>query len=151
MSSITKESALVLNEAIETYYNSEEYKIAQFKLNLENKVGFKIKEVQPITCKLTYYSSLASENGKYGMKTASGVMMNSQTVANNFLSFGTDLYMEGYGHKTVHDRGSNKHFNTVNRFDVYVPRNSGESDSAYYKRVNKMGRKTVTGYILIKE
>ncbi|WP_024622626.1 3D domain-containing protein, partial [Metaclostridioides mangenotii] len=145
------ESAIALNSAIKEYYNSDEYKMYKLKANIENETGIKIKELQAITCNITYYSSLACENGKYGFKTASGTMMNDKTVANNFLSFGTDLYIDGYGHKIVHDRGSSRHFNTVNRFDVYVPRNNGEGDSVYYKRVNNMGRKTVTGYILVEE
>lgn len=148
---LVKESAIALNQAIKDYHNSDEYKMYKLKTKIENETGIKIKELQAITCNITYYSSLACENGKYGLKTASGIMMNGKTVANNFLSFGTDLYINGYGHKVVHDRGSSKHFNTVNRFDVYVPRNSGESDSVYYKRVNNMGRKTVTGYILVEE
>ncbi len=47
----------------------------------------------------------------------------------------------------VIDRGCSN-FNNVYRYDVYIPRNSGESDSAYLSRVNNMGKKTVTAYIL---
>ncbi|MBU5307973.1 hypothetical protein KQI18_09260 [Clostridioides mangenotii] len=145
------EVSTALNKGLNDYINSDEYKNLMVKTDLEKELGIKIKEIKPIVCKITYYSSLACENGPYGLKTASGVNMNSKTVANNFLKFGTDLYIEGQGHKVVEDTGSNKHFNTVNRFDVYVPRNENESDDSYYKRVNNMGRKTSIGYIIVKE
>lgn len=140
-----------INEEINKYKNSDEYKRDLLKVNMEKELGIKIKELKPITCEITYYSSLASENGSYGMKTASGENMNSKTVANNFLDFGTDLYIEGHGYKVVEDTGSDRHFNRVSRFDVYVPRNDGESDSDYYKRVNMMGRDTETGYIIVED
>lgn len=74
--------------------------------------------------------------------------MRSNTVANNFLPFFTDVYIEGYGMKEVHDTGSPRYFNASNKFDVYVPRNPGENDSNYFRRVNSYGRKIVQGYII---
>ena len=115
-----------------------------------DETGLNISSLTKITCNISFYSSLASENGIYGLKTASGVDMNSKTVANNHLPFGTNIYIEGYGHKIVHDKGSEKYFKTIQDFDVYVPRLPNESDSDYYKRVNAMGRKQVVGYIIEK-
>ncbi|WP_252251277.1 hypothetical protein [Clostridium sp. VAP52] len=46
------------------------------------------------------------------------------------------------------DKGSNKHFNNDFRLDVFIPRNSGESDSTYLNRVNSMGRQIVNGKII---
>lgn len=66
-------------------------------------------------------------------------MTNGQ-IANNQLPFGTKVYIDGHGMKTVEDRGSKRYFNTVTKADVFVPRNAGESDSAYWRRVNNMGK-----------
>ena len=68
-------------------------------------------------------------------------------VANNNLPLGTKIYVKGHGVKTVEDRGSQKHFAELNRIDIFVPRREGETDEAYYKRVNNLGRKKLKGYI----
>jgi hypothetical protein len=47
----------------------------------------------------------------------------------------------------VADRGGIS-FNSINRLDVFVGKNPGESDSEYQRRVVKMGRVKVKGYIL---
>ena len=148
---IVSEVSAVLQKGLNEYKNSEEYKLFKVREDLEKELGVDIKKIEPIVCEITYYSSLACENGPYGLKTASGVDMNSKTVANNFLDFGTDLYINGHGHKVVQDTGNKRYFGTVNRFDVYVPRNNNESESSYYNRVNNMGRKTTTGYIIVKD
>lgn len=145
-------------------YNNNKYilKDENFKVSEEQKkrdnlvqkiideTGLSIVSLTKITCNISFYSSLACENGTYGLKTASGVNMNSKTVANNHLPFGTNLYIEGYGHKVVHDTGNEKYFKTIHDFDVYVPRLPNEDDMTYYKRVNDMGRKQVVGYIIEK-
>lgn len=115
-----------------------------------DETGLSVISLTKITCNISFYSSLACENGTYGLKTASGVNMNSKTVANNHLPFGTNLYIEGYGHKVVHDTGNETYFKTIHDFDVYVPRLPNEDDMTYYERVNNMGRKQVVGYIIEK-
>ena len=68
-------------------------------------------------------------------------------VANNVYPCGTKIYLEGYGIMTVKDRGG-KSFNSKTRLDVLIPRNPGESDSAYFRRVNDKGRPSVRGYFV---
>ena len=68
-------------------------------------------------------------------------------VASNVYSFYTRIYLEGYGTMTVLDRGGSD-FNSQNRLDVFIPRNSGESNTQYYNRVNAMGRPTTQGYVI---
>lgn len=115
--------------------------------NLSAKAGRKVIGYTKIKATLSYYTSLASENGGYANMTASGVKPQYGCVANNSLKFGTDIYFKGIGTFEVQDRGCSN-FNNVYRYDVYIPRNNGESDNAYLARVNNLGKKTVTAYIL---
>ena len=67
------------------------------------------------------------------------------------LKFGTKIMIEGNEY-VVEDRGSSKYIKVNNdgsiRLDVYLPRLDGESDSAYYKRIQSKGVKKVRGYII---
>lgn len=132
---------------IADYLGSDEYKAREFKRSLEAKTGMKLSGYTPVTFNLSFYSDLNCENG-YGNLTASGKRLSPGMIANNFLPFGTKVYLDGYGVKTVEDVGSKKYFYNVSKVDVFVPRHYGESVDAYYRRVNNMGRRTVTGYIL---
>lgn len=114
---------------------------------LKQKTGLNVVGFQEHTFELSFYSDLNCENG-YGNLTANGERLSAGMVANNFLPFNTKVYIEGFGTKRVTDRGSKKYFTNVTKFDVFVPRNGGESDDAYYRRVNNMGRKHIKGYIL---
>jgi len=96
---------------------------------------------------LTYYSSLNSENG-FGAITSQGKKLSRGGVANNVIPQNTQIYLEGYGQVIVNDKGSNKHFSVDTRLDVYIPREYGESDTQYSRRVNKMGKQKVYGYII---
>lgn len=96
---------------------------------------------------LTFYTSLAEENGGFSGINCIGKKLTSGTVANNVLPLGTEIYTKEFGTLTVSDRGGNN-FNTVNRLDVYVPREAGESDRDYFIRVNKMGKVKVKGHIV---
>lgn len=98
---------------------------------------------------LTYYTSLNSENG-YGAITCTGERLRDGIVANNVYELGTRIQLEGYGEVVVADRGSNKHFDTEERLDVYIARENDESNYEYSKRVNNMGKVKITGYILNK-
>lgn len=112
-----------------------------------NVLGRKVAKVTKIKAKISFYTSLACENGGYAGITASGKRLREGMVANNYYSFGTNIYFKGYGLKEVQDRGAKSVFNNYTSFDVFVPRNYGESDSQYFKRVNNMGVKTVTAYV----
>lgn len=96
---------------------------------------------------LTFYTSLDCENG-YGAITCTGKPLVDGMVANNVYSIGTTIKLDGYGEVTVADRGSNKYFNNETRLDVYIPKNSDENNSEYFRRVNKMGKVTVKGRIV---
>ena len=112
------------------------------------RTGRKVKRVKKVTCKIYYYTSLACENGgsKYVGRCTLG-KLNSQTVANNYYPLRQRMYIEGLGMKTVRDRGG-KGLNTPYKLDVYVPRIKGESNRRYYRRVNNMGVKKRTVYLL---
>lgn len=131
---------------IADFMNSEEYKEREYIRELKEKHGIESDNYQIMHMELSYYSDLNCENG-YGNITATGEVLTAGMVANNDLSFGTNVYFEGHGMKVVKDRGSEKYFDAVNKFDVFVPRNAGESDDAYYRRVNNMGRVVVKGII----
>ena len=101
-----------------------------------------IKRGTPVKMTLTFYGDFAHENGGYTGIDAQGNKLVAGTVASNVYSFGTKFELNGQIF-TVRDRGG-KNFNSSNRLDVFVPRKSGESNSAYAKRIREYGRKTVT-------
>lgn len=94
---------------------------------------------------LSFYTDLPSENGGYTV-TATGEKLRSGMVASNYYSLGTKIYLSGWGTMTVKDRGGSN-FNSSKRLDVFIPRKSGESNTTYLRRVNKLGLKTVKGYV----
>lgn len=95
---------------------------------------------------LSFYTNLPSENGGWTV-TATGDTLKYGMVANNVYPFYTKIYLEGYGTMRVMDRGGSD-FNSRSRLDVFIPRRSGESSSAYLRRVNNMGRRTARGRVL---
>lgn len=105
-----------------------------------------IKRGTPVKMTLTFYGDFAHENGGYTGIDAQGNKLVAGTVASNVYSFGTKFEYNGQIF-TVRDRGG-RNFNSSNRLDVFVPRKSGESNSAYAKRIREYGRKTVTMYKL---
>lgn len=127
-------------------WKSDEWKELEEWRYFKRTYGLDIDKATKMTFHLSFYSDLNCENG-YGNLTASGKILRDGMVANNFLPFGTKIFLEGHGMKTVEDRGSKKYFNTIQKLDVLVPRYGGESEGAYYRRVNNMGRKSVTGYL----
>ena len=138
---------LTNEESVENNVSSEDDWVVDKINEIRETTGLNVIGFEKHTFELSFYSDLNCENG-YGNLTASGKTLSSGMIANNYLDFGTNIYLDGYGLKIVEDRGSNKYFNAVNKADVFVPRIQGESDSEYYKRVNMLGRKNVDGYIL---
>ena len=134
-------------EPVENNVSSEDDWIVEKVNEIREATGLNVIGFEKHTFELSFYSDLNCENG-YGNLTASGKTLSDGMIANNYLDFGTNVYIDGYGLKVVEDRGSYKYFNAVNKADVFVPRIQGESDSEYYKRVNMLGRKNVDGYIL---
>lgn len=95
---------------------------------------------------LTFYTSLAEENGGYAGITCTGGKLTPGMVANNVLPLGTEIHTSEFGTLTVSDRGGNN-FDTIHRLDVFIARSDGESDWEYKKRVNDMGKVKIKGYI----
>lgn len=95
---------------------------------------------------VTFYTSLNCENG-YGSVNSRGEELCEGMVASNVYPIGTEIDLGSMGKVIVSDRGG-KDFNNSDRLDMLISRNYGESDSHYYRRVNKMGKRVVTGKIL---
>lgn len=133
-------------DELSDYIVSEEYMEIKYIDYLKNKYNIEAKDYIITTMELSFYTDLDCENG-FGPVTATGKRLTDGHIANNQLDFGTNVYLEGYGMKVVEDRGSKKYFGDVSKVDVFVPRNNGETDSEYYRRVNDMGRVKVKGVI----
>ena len=97
----------------------------------------------------SFYTSLSSENGGNEGITCTGSKLKYGDLASNVWELGTQFKTQDGQIFTVADKGGS-HFNSYNRVDCYIPRQTGESDYQYYKRVNNMGHKTIT-VKLIKE
>lgn len=107
-----------------------------------------LKNYKDVTLTITFYTSLESENGKgrANMNAIGGKLVANQSIAApRDIPFGSVLEIEGYGNRIVDDRGSKKYIKWLNsekthmKVDLYVARNSGETDSQYWQRVNNMG------------
>ena len=135
------------NIQLEERRKEEERKKAELlkKKKLEEERRKKEKEKKGIVFELTFYTSLPSENGGYAT-TSTGSPLKYGVVASNVRAPNTKIYLEGYGNFTVLDTGGSE-FNSSHRLDVLIERKAGESDEDYIRRVQKMGRKKVRGYI----
>lgn len=103
-----------------------------------------------VTFKVSFYTSLACENTSYGAVDAMGNKLEFGTIAvPKDVPLKSKIYIEDYEF-TARDRGSKVKWADSNtmKVDVFIPRKEGESDDAYYKRVNNMGIKTVKGYYI---
>ncbi|PKK40705.1 hypothetical protein ABB02_00038 [Clostridiaceae bacterium JG1575] len=97
------------------------------------------------TFTLSFYTDLPEENGGWSI-TATGERLRYGMVASNYYAIGTTIHLEGWGDFVVKDRGGSN-FNNSYRLDVFIPRRSGESSSAYLRRVNNMGMPRVRGSV----
>ena len=137
----------VLNQKLEAKKREEaSAKLASADYPTQSVSRGSVKRGTPVKMTLTFYGDFAHENGGYTGIDAQGDKLIAGTVASNAYSFGTKFEFNGQVF-TVRDRGG-KNFNSSNRLDVFVPRKSGESNSAYAKRIRNYGRKTVTMYKL---
>lgn len=133
---------------------------ADVKVNIDNKYKpketklnktFMLKSDKQITSPkkqefiVTYYTDLNSENG-FGAVNCEGKKLEHTMIANNFYELGTKIRIDGITYE-VRDRGSSR-FNNPKRLDMFIPRNQGESNREYYKRVNAMGVKKVSGCVI---
>ncbi|MEG1597496.1 MAG: hypothetical protein RR359_04405 [Bacilli bacterium] len=119
--------------------------------NKKDKIKHKPKKskyngYKKVNLKLTFYTDLSCENTEeYGGVDAIGNKLTFGTVANNYYPIGTEIKI-GDNNFTVSDRGGNG-FNNYYNLDVFIPREYGENDDNYYKRINSMGVKEVVGYV----
>lgn len=131
------EISLVLNKQLEE--KAERERLEALRRAEEEKYITK-------TFIVTFYTSLNCENG-YGSVNSRGEELCEGMVASNVYPIGTEIDLGSMGKVIVSDRGG-KDFNNSDRLDMLISRNYGESDSHYYRRVNKMGKRVVTGKIL---
>lgn len=163
----TKRELSNKNKTIKDYQNKEKTKNKQIE-NLEkenkelkenvNKLKQRNEELPTSSIKsnkpasgrtqeitLSFYSTLASENGGY-TTTCTGAPLKNGIVASNYYPLGTKININGQVF-TVADRGGS-HFDGPDRLDVLVERNYGEDPSEYLQRVNNLGKFTVTAHIM---
>lgn len=145
--SCTKEQQRVSAKAevnINNKYKPKEHKLNKTYILKTDKVITSPKKQKFI---LTYYTDLAVENStKYGGVNCRGEKLTEGMIASNFYELGTKIVIDGVTYE-VSDRGSSR-FSNSKRLDVFIPRNQGESNREYYKRVNNMGVRKVKGYII---
>ena len=91
----------------------------------------------------SFYTDLAEENGGHEGITCTGERLQYGHLASNVWNLGVRFESKDGEIFTVADKGGS-HFDSWNRVDCYIPRQTGESDYQYYKRVNNMGHKTIT-------
>ena len=116
---------------------------------IEEEHSQKEKEINSYNIELifSFYTSLSSENGGNEGITCTGSKLKYGDLASNVWGLGTQFKTQDGQIFTVADKGGS-HFNSYNRVDCYIPRQTGESDYQYYKRVNNMGHKTITVKII---
>ena len=142
----------------ENYHKlKEEFKTKQNIINrvnerfdrIEEEHSQKEKEINSYNIELifSFYTSLSSENGDNEGITCIGSKLKYGDLASNIWGLGTKFKTQSGEIFTVADKGGS-HFNSYNRVDCYIPRQIGESDYQYYKRVNNMGHKTITVKII---
>lgn len=118
-------------------------RLEEIKIREEEKKRKEEEESYDIELIFSFYTSLSSENGGNEGITCTGSKLKYGDLASNVWELGTKFKTQSGEIFTVSDFGGNN-FNSYNRVDCYIPRQTGESDYQYYKRVNNMGHKTVT-------
>ncbi len=118
------------------------------------KERYEVQNKTPIDIELTFYTGLVCENTIHGAVDAIGNDLEYGTIAiPRDFEIGTQFEIDGYdGVFTGTDRGSVHHIKVKDdgtiRLDMFIPRNDGESDNAWWARVNAMGRVNTKGYII---
>ena len=111
------------------------------------------KEYIEVKAICTFYTSLASCNGDNAGRNAIGGYLSETSIAipRKSMPYGTMIEVKGVGVRYADDCGSKKHIRIMEdgtyRFDVYVSRIKGESDSQYKKRVTNYGKFETTAKI----
>lgn len=130
---------------------------------MQERYSIRENDMYEIKIELTYYTSLAICNGSNSGLTASGVPLNENTIAvprkkgstRPIVPFGTKIYIEGIGVKIAEDTGNPNYIKVKDDgtwiIDVYVPRNKGENDKEYHRRIMQMGRTQTEGIVYLGE
>ena len=84
-------------EPVENNVSSEDDWIVEKVNEIREATGLNVIGFEKHTFELSFYSDLNCENG-YGNLTASGKTLSDGMIANNYLDFGTNVYIDGYGH-----------------------------------------------------
>lgn len=140
-----KSDLVVANSAIREY----EIQLSELSEQMEELTSSDSQdEYRMVNVVVTYYTALPSENGgNAGMNAIDGRLQVGSLSAPKDIPFGTVFIIDGLAADaqtntfTVDDRGGAIKWidsNTM-KLDVYIARKQGESDSAYYKRVNNLG------------
>lgn len=99
---------------------------------------------------ISFYTSLACENTKYGAVDAMSTPLKFGTIAvPKDIPLKSKFYIDGYDYEfEARDRGGKVVWTKGGemKIDIFIPRKKGESDNAYYKRVNNMGVVKASGY-----
>ena len=129
-----KEIKEMVNRRIDAIIERQE-KAEQERIERENSYD--------IDLIFSFYTDLAEENGGHEGITCTGEKLQYGHLASNIWDLCVRFESQDGQIFTVADKGGS-HFNSYNRVDCYIPRQTGESDYQYYKRVNNMGHKTIT-------
>ena len=134
-------------------HTTEEFIIKSKEIHerLQKLKVIEIEEKEYIEFKLTYYSSDPSENiPDMASVTCEGKKLEEGICASNVYPLGTRIVFNDGTELVVKDRGG-KDFNSYNRIDVFIEREPGEDNITYLKRVNNLGIKHKTGYVIYPE
>lgn len=104
---------------------------------------------------VTYYGATYNECGNSHFITASGIPVQEGHIAvPRSIPFGSKIILDGVEYVAT-DTGNPKYICELSdgtlRVDVFVGRQSGESDYQYEKRVNNMGVRKITGELYINQ
>lgn len=127
------------------------------ELEVEKRKNEESKEGIPVRLLVTYYGNTTSQCGN-----SKGIMANGDTVHYGSIAvpysipLGSKIIMDKSGREFIaKDRGNSKYICELGenyyRVDIFIPKNEGESISAYEDRVRVMGTDDVTAKIIIKE
>lgn len=140
-------------------YLKEQEKIRLEEIRLKEleaeKQKNKIKEGIPVRLLVTYYGNTSSQCGN-----SKGIMANGDTVHYGSIAvpysipLGSKIIMDKSGREFIaKDRGNSKYICELGenyyRVDIFIPKNEGESISAYEERVRAMGTDDVTARLVI--
>jgi len=143
-------------ETRENGHEEAKGKVLDEELPVEHTYDNPEPEKEKKTFVVTYYTSLGVENGGWENMAARGDELKEGMVATSaHIPFDTKFSLPNIGQVNVSDRMAGwavekrkaDHGQDTIPVDVYVPRNDGETDDAYFDRVDKLGVDVVEGTV----